>query len=62
MVYSSMLFKNVVETDKLKKVSKGELMANDQDAMEVSWLMYWSSNLGKGQKILYDSQCWVMWL
>ena len=36
MVYSSMLFKNVVETDKLKKVSKGELMANDQDAMEVS--------------------------
>ncbi|XP_028390965.1 probable ATP-dependent RNA helicase DDX46 isoform X2 [Dendronephthya gigantea] len=28
--------KNVVETDTLKKAAKGELMANDQDAMEYS--------------------------
>lgn len=30
------VFQNVVETDKQSNVSKGELMINDQDAMEVS--------------------------
>jgi hypothetical protein len=33
--YVSFVFKIVVETDKQKNVSKGELMVNDQDAMEV---------------------------
>lgn len=33
--YVSFVFKIVVETDKQNNVSKGELMVNDQDAMEV---------------------------
>ena len=35
--FISLVFKDVVETDKQKKSLKGELMANDQDAMEVSF-------------------------
>ncbi len=35
------MFKDVVEADKQKKVSKGELMANDQDAMEVCVMCYY---------------------
>ena len=30
------VFQNVVEVDKQSNVAKGELMINDQDAMEVS--------------------------
>ena len=30
------VFQNVIEADKQSSVSKGELMINDQDAMEVS--------------------------